>query len=111
MTFTRGDLVFAPDPFKSGANPRPWLIVSDDEMPFPGDLLCVACTRSEYPVNYEITADVFESGTKPDVATYCSPWLLATLEPGILQFKQGTLMEAFTNKIATDVLQYIDTGD
>lgn len=81
MTFSRQDLVFAPDPFKVGTNPRPWVIVSDDEMPFPGDLLCVACTRSEYPMNYEVTADVFESGTKPDQATYCSPWLLATLKP------------------------------
>lgn len=111
MTFSRRDLVFAPDPFKAGTNPRPWVIVSDEEMPFPGDLLCVACTRSGYATNYELTADDFESGTKPDQETYCSPWLLATLKPGSLQFKQGTLTEAFTNKVATDAVQYIDTGD
>jgi len=111
MTFSRADLVFAPDPFKVGTNPRPWLIMSDEELPFPGDLLCAACTRSDYAMNYEVTADVFESGTKPDQATYCSPWLLATLKPGILQFKQGTLTPEFTNKIAREAIQYIDTGD
>jgi hypothetical protein len=111
MTFSRADLVFAPDPFKVGTNPRPWVVISDNGMPFPGDLLCAACTRSDYPMNHELTEDVFESGTKPDQATYCSPWLLATLKPGTLQFKQGTLTEKFTNEIARDAIQYIDTGD
>lgn len=111
MKVARQDLVFGPDPFKVGTNPRPWLIISDEEMPFPGDLLCVACTRSAYPMNYEVTGDLFESGSKPDEATYCSPWLLATLKPGIVQFKVGTLTKEFTDEIAKASIQYIDTGD
>lgn len=56
MVYSRRDIVWAPDPFKSNSSPRPWLIISDDVMPFPGDLLCVACTRSDYPgLNYEIS--------------------------------------------------------
>jgi hypothetical protein len=62
-------------------------------------------------MNHEVTADDFESGTKPDQTTYCSPWLLATLKPGVIQFKQGTLTAEFTNAVATDASQYIDTGD
>lgn len=110
MRYGRCNLVFAPDPFKPGTNPRPWVIVSDDQMPFPGDMLCVACTRSDYPDNYEITAETFESGTKPPETTYCSPWLLATLKPGQFAFKQGTLTKAFTDTIAADAVQYIDLG-
>lgn len=111
MRYTRQDLGFAPDPFKTGSNPRPWLIISDDEMPFPGDLLCAACTRSDYDINYELTADVFESGSKPkNETTYCSPWLLATLKPDQFSFKQGTLTKDFTDIVAEDAVEYIDTG-
>lgn len=80
-------------------------------MPFSGDLLCVACTRSDYPRNYELTEDLFESGSKPDETTYCSPWLLATLKPGQFMFKQGELTKDFTDQIATKAVKYIDTGE
>lgn len=108
MRYTRQDLVFAPDPFKTGAKPRPWLIISDETMPFPGDMLCVACTRSEYPMNFEVTADVFESGSMPDETTYCSPWLLATLKPQQFEFQVGTLTKEFTDRIAREAAEYIE---
>lgn len=111
MVYTRQDLVWAPDPFKSRSSPRPWLIISDEKMPFPGDLLCVACTRSAYPtLNYELKSPQFESGGKPDETTYCSPWLLATIKPGLMRNKQGTLAKSFTDKIANDAESFIDTG-
>lgn len=34
MTYQRGDVVWGPDPFKSGENPRPWLILNNDTHPF-----------------------------------------------------------------------------
>lgn len=110
MRVARRDLVFAPDPFKSSSNPRPWLVVSDDEMPFPGDLLCAACTRSEYDFNYEIRDVHFESGGKPDETTYCSPWLLATLKTTDVSFKVGTTTKEFTDTIAADAVEYVDLG-
>lgn len=81
-------------------------------MPFPGDLLCVACTRSDYTVNYEVTSKHFESGGMPKKkqSTYCSPWLLATIKPRMIQNKQGTLTKSFTDKIAKDAKSYVDTG-
>jgi hypothetical protein len=29
MSYQRGDVVWGPDPFKSGENPRPWLILNN----------------------------------------------------------------------------------
>lgn len=107
---TRCDLVFAPDPFKNGGTPRPWLVISDSRMPFPGDLLTVACTRSDYPDNHQITPSTFESGSMPDQTTYCSPWLLATLKTTDVGHKQGTLTKSFTDRIATQAKGYVDTG-
>ena len=34
MSYHRGDVVWGPDPFKSGENPRPWLILNNDTHPF-----------------------------------------------------------------------------
>lgn len=111
MVYTRQDLVWAPDPFKSSSTPRLWLVISDGQMPFPGDLLCVACTRSAYPsLNHEVTSDRFESGGKPNQTTYCSPWLIATIKPGFIRNKQGTLTKSFTDTIAKDAQSYVDTG-
>ena len=74
-------------------------------MEFPGDMLCVACTTSSYPANYEITPDIVESGSLPDETTYCSPWLLATLKPANFAFRQATMIKAFTDMIAQDAEQ------
>ena len=111
MGYSRRDLVWAHDPFKSTGSPRPWLIIAFETMPFPGDLLAVACTRSEYPsLNHKLESRHFESGNKPDQTTYCSPWLLATVKPGLIRNKQGTLTNAFTDAIARDAKSFIDTG-
>lgn len=107
---TRCDLVFAPDPFKSGGTPRPWLVISDSAMPFPGDLLAVACTRSDYLDNHVVTPADFDSGSMPDQTTYCSPWLLATLKTTAVAHKQGTLTKSFTDMIARQADGYVDTG-
>ncbi|WP_129113640.1 hypothetical protein [Halegenticoccus tardaugens] len=34
MSYQRGDVVWGSDPFKSGENPRPWLILNNDTHPF-----------------------------------------------------------------------------
>ena len=108
--YTRQDLVFAPDPFNDGSNPRPWLVIADDAMPFPGDFLGLACTRSSYPDNYEITAREFESDHQPDQATYCLPWLLATLKTEDFAFRKGTLTKRFTDEMAAEASTYVDLG-
>ena len=33
MSYQRGDVVWGPDPFNSGENPRPWLILNNDRHP------------------------------------------------------------------------------
>jgi mRNA-degrading endonuclease toxin of MazEF toxin-antitoxin module len=108
--FTRCDLVFVPDPFKGSSNPRPWVIITDSKMPFPGDVLTLACTRSDYPDNHEVTSQDLESGGMPNQTTYCSPWLIATLKPQDIRHKQGTLSKSFTDKVAKQASTYIDTG-
>ena len=48
----RGTVVWAPDPFKTdGGNPRPWLVVSDERMPYPEkeSIVVAFTTQSHHP--------------------------------------------------------------
>lgn len=48
MSYHRGDVVWGPDSFKSGENPRPWLILNNDVHPF-GDEEYVTVTLPTTP--------------------------------------------------------------
>lgn len=108
MRNERGDVVFGPDPFKPGDDPRPWLILSVDSMPLPGEFLCAGLTSTDYAVNYEIkTGHWTEGGQPPDRESYCSPWVLGTIKTGQIRSLQGTLTDEFTDKITRDALDYL----
>lgn len=105
----RGDVIFAPDPFRPSENPRPWVVLSAESMPFPGDFLCVAVTRSEYAMNYELKDEHWAEGGQPsDEESYCSPWLLNTIKSGQIRFQQGSLTQQFTEKMTRDAVGYLD---
>ena len=108
MRNERGDVVFGPDPFKLGDDPRPWLILSVDSMPLPGEFLCAGLTSTEYSVNYEIRTEHWsEGGQPPDEESYCSPWVLGTIKSGQIRSLHGTLTDEFTDKITRDALDYL----
>jgi len=48
MSYQRGDVVWGPDPFKSGESPRPWLILNNDSHPF-GDEEYMTVTLTTTP--------------------------------------------------------------
>ena len=48
MGYQRDDVVWGPDPFKSGENPRPWLILNNDTHPF-GDEEYMTVTLTTTP--------------------------------------------------------------
>jgi len=105
----RGDVVFTPDPFKPGDDPRPWLILSADSMPFPGEFLCAGLTHSEYVVNHELQSKHWaEGGLPPNEESYCSPWALGTIDSGDIRFVQGTVTDEFADKIARDAIRYLE---
>lgn len=111
MRNERGDVIFAPDPFKSSGNPRPWVVLSAEPMPFPGEFLCAAVTSSDYAMNHELRAEHWsEGGQPPDEASYCSPWLLSTIKSGDVRFRQGSLTGQFTDELTRDAVRYLDAA-
>jgi len=56
MSYQRGDVVWGPDPFKSGENPRPWLILNNDSHPF-GDEEYMTVTLTTTPHDEGVPLD------------------------------------------------------
>jgi len=79
-TYQSGDVVWAPDPFRAGENPRLWLIVASDALPYGGEeYICTALTTSDLPANVEV-GDSWVTGQHPEKTSYCSPWVVATVK-------------------------------
>lgn len=110
-SFQAGDIFWAPDPYNTGGNPRPWLVLAADAVPYTGEeYICVGLTLSDLPDNIEVTAADWMMGNDPSKTSYCSPWVLATIKHEAVAGPQGYVTEEFTRKVARESVAYL-TGD
>jgi hypothetical protein len=107
--FQTGDVFWAPDPFRQGSNPRLWLILAADSLPYPGEeYICAALTTNDLPRNVEVDDDWIAS-QDPDKTSYCSPWVVATIKSGTVVNPQGGLTKPFTDQMITECKKHLDT--
>lgn len=105
--YERGDVFWAPDPFKLGSNPRLWLVVAADSLPFSGEeYVCLALTTSDLPENYEV-GDAWLAGDEPGKTSYCSPWVVATIKHDDIESPQGQVTDAFADRMAEAATRYL----
>ena len=106
----RSTVVWAPDPFNTDAsNPRPWLLVSDETMPYSGnEAIAVAfTTRSHHPGSVAVPSEAWLRG-EPSQQSYVLPWTVATLKDDLhIVGTQGTVTETFTDEIVTATRSYL----
>jgi len=73
-TFEAGDVFWAPDPYNTGSNPRPWLVLAADIIPYAGEeCVCAGLTLSDLPENVEVNDEDWVGGNNPETTSYCSP--------------------------------------
>lgn len=108
----RGAVVWAPDPFKSGGgNPRPWLVVSTENLPYPGEesIAVAFTTQSHHPGSFEVPSEAWIRG-EPRTRSYVLPWTVATLKDEThIVGVQGTVTDEFAGRITTALLSYLDS--
>lgn len=108
---TRGTVVWAPDPFKTGSsNPRPWLVLSGHRMPYADEeSIAVAFTsQSHHPGSVEVPSEAWTRG-EPKTQSHVLPWTVATLKDDIHVIgTQGSVTKAFTDQIASATISYLD---
>jgi len=97
--YQKGDVLWAPDPFREGSNPRLWLVLSTELLPFPGEeYLCAALTTSALSANHRV-GDEWLAGRNPDKASYCSPWVIGTIKHRAVANPQGKITMEFTDRM------------
>ncbi|QPV65103.1 hypothetical protein I7X12_12235 [Halosimplex litoreum] len=109
--FAAGDVFWAPDPYNSGGDPRPWLVLSADAIPYAGEeYVCAGLTLSDLPDNVELTDEDWVVGSDPERTSFCSPWVLATVEHDAVANPQGSVTDAFARRIVDQSVAYL-SGD
>ncbi|ADE01728.1 hypothetical protein [Haloferax volcanii] len=105
--FQKGDVFWAPDPFRRGSNPRLWVVLAADSLPYPGEeYLGAALTTSNLPRNFEV-GDEWVSGKDPAKTSYCSPWVVATIKHDTVVNPQGQVTESFADEMIVACKQYL----
>ena len=109
----RGTVVWAPDPFKTdGGNPRPWLVVSDERMPYPEkeSIVVAFTTQSHHPGSIAVPSEVWIRG-EPGQQSYVLPWTVATLKDSLhVVGTQGSVTDEFTDRVTTATISYFDNS-
>lgn len=101
-------MFWAPDPFREGSNPRLWLVLSAESLPYPGqEYLCAAMTTSDLPDNHEV-GDAWVAGNDPTKTSYCSPWVLATIKHRSVAGPQGEVTGNFASRMSDRAREYLD---
>lgn len=109
-SFAAGDVVWAPDPFNPRSDPRPWVVLVADALPYAGEeYLCAGLTLSDLGENVRVPASAWAAGD-PDRTSYCSPWVLATVKHDRIADPQGRLTDEFTGQLVDRAVGYL-TGD
>lgn len=106
--FDPGDVFWAPDPYNAGGDPRPWLVLAADAIPYAGEeYICAGLTLSDLPDNVEVGEEDWMAGNDPSTTSYCSPWVLATVKHDAVAGTQGYVTEAFTREIVRRSVGYL----
>lgn len=112
----RRDVVWAPDPFKSGegdsgsSNPRPWLVVATDRLPYPEEesIAVALTTQTHHPGSLPIPGDAWVQG-EPPTTSHVLPWSVATLKTELhVVGRQGSVTRDFADRVATETIAYLD---
>ncbi len=107
----RGEVVWAPDPFKAdGGNPRPWLVVSREQVPYSEEeAIAVAfTTQSHHPGSFAVPSEAWVRG-EPGQGSHVLPWTLATLKDDVhVVGTQGTVTDEFTDRVVAATISYLE---
>lgn len=106
--YRKGDVFWAPDPFRQGSNPPLWLVLASERLPYQGEeYICAALTTSDLPANFEL-GDDWVTGRNPDRTSYCSPWVIGTVKHRTVANPQGKVTATFTDRMIEQCKKYLD---
>lgn len=108
MTYDRGTIVFADDPFKGDDASRPWLIIGTEETPFHGEqyIALTLSTKTWYDERVPIDDDDLVDGGLPKDSSIL-PWAVASVEATRIDRELGVLDEVIVDEVTGRLGSYI----
>ena len=108
MVFSQGAIIIADDPF--GNNPqRPYLILSNDHVPFHGqEYVAAVITTTARTEAVELTANRLERGQLPRTS-YVSPWSVLTLKDWMITKQPAEATDATVDEVRQELDTYLQT--
>jgi mRNA interferase MazF len=109
MTYERGDVVVAGDPFKNGDSGRPFLVVNNTDTPFHGEqyITLSLTTRTWYEERIPISDDDWVDGGAP-VPSSIMPWSVISINHEWIDFYQGALAPTIVELAAERLSEYLE---
>ena len=108
MSYERGDVVIALDPFKDDSSGRPFLIVSDEETPFHGEqyIALSLTTRTWYDERIPLEEGDWEEGGAPRSSSIM-PWSVNSIDGNLIEGYQGRLGTDVVDEATTRLSEYV----
>lgn len=109
MVHAQRAVVIASDPF--GTTPkRPYLILSNDQVPFYGqEYVAAVITTTARPAAVELTTDRFERGRLPR-RSYVSPWSVLTLKEWMITKQPAEVTAKTVDEVRRALDGYLQTS-
>ncbi len=108
MSYSQGAIVIAEDPF--GNNPkRPYLILSNDQVPFHGQEYVAAVITTARTEAVELTTNRFERGRLPRTS-YVSPWSVLMLKDWMITKQPAEATDDTVDVVRQELETYLQTG-
>ncbi len=110
MSWGRGDVVVAIDPFKDNDTAgRPFLVISDSETPFHGDqyIALSLTTRTWHDERIPLEDEHWTDGGAPKSSSIM-PWSVNAIRSEWIDYRQGALREDVVERAVSHVVEYID---
>ncbi len=110
MSYDRGDVVVATDPFKDDDSAgRPFLVINRPDMPFHGEQYVVLSltTRTWYDDRLPLSDEDWEDGGAPE-SSAVMPWSVNSVRNEWVDYRQGTLSDDVTRAAIDQLLGYVE---
>ncbi|QCS43980.1 type II toxin-antitoxin system PemK/MazF family toxin [Natrinema versiforme] len=108
MSYERGDVVVALDPFRDGSSGRPFLLIDYEKTPFHGEqyISLSLTTRTWYEERIPLDEADWEEGGAPRSSSIM-PWSVNSIDSDLIESYQGRLRNDIVDEATAQLSEYV----
>lgn len=108
MSYERGDVVVALDPFRDGSSGRPFLLIGHEKTPFHGEqyIMLSLTTRTWYEERIPLDEADWVEGGAPRSSSIM-PWSVNSIDSDLIESYQGRLRNGIVDEATAQLSEYV----